>query len=230
MMNAEMLATSASGIAWTVVYIALTYRGFKDKSYGMPLVPLALNFAWEMVFSLVYPPAATATAGIVINGIWMLCDIGIIATYFLYSYSYFKRRYEISKMAWIAYSIATFLVAFGIMLTGGPFLGQFSSYFQADIFQGAIFIAYLQNLVISVCFLLMIWERKSSEGQSLTIGVFKCIGTGLTVGIYYLFILHHGQAHLMNIIVGFTFLLDLVYIRTIYRQLKKEGKNPWARL
>ena len=64
----------------------------------------------------------------------------------------------------------------------------------------------------------------------MTIGVFKCIGTGLTVGIYYLFILHHGQAHLMNIIIGCTFLLDLIYIQTIYRQLRKEGKNPWRRL
>src|SRR5215217_1343123 len=167
-MNAEMIATSASGLAWTVVYIALTYRGIKDKSYGMPLVPLALNFAWEVVFTLVYPPAATGLAGAIINGIWMLCDIGIIATYFLYSYSYFYRRYAISKATWLIFSIMTFAVAFGIMLTGGPFFGQFSDYFRADIFQGAIFIAYLQNLIISVCFLLMIWERKSTEGQSLT--------------------------------------------------------------
>lgn len=36
-MNVELVATSASGLAWTVTYIALVYRGFKDKSYGMPL-------------------------------------------------------------------------------------------------------------------------------------------------------------------------------------------------
>lgn len=229
-MNAELIATSASGLAWTVVYIALIYRGIKDKSYGMPLVPLALNFAWEFVFSLIYPPADTGVAGIVINAIWMICDIGIVACYFIYGYRYFYQRYGISKATWLTYSIAAFLVAFGIMLTGGPFFGQFVDYFKADIFHGAIFIAYIQNLIISVCFLLMIWERKSSEGQSLTIGVFKCIGTGLTVGIYYLFILHHGQAYLMNIIIGFTFLLDLVYITTIFKQLKREGKNPWKRL
>ncbi|ASK28852.1 hypothetical protein CEY12_01450 [Chryseobacterium sp. T16E-39] len=229
-MTAELVATSASGLAWTVVYIALIYRGIKDKSYGMPLVPLALNFAWEFVFSIVYPPAVTGIAGIVVNAVWMICDIGIITTYFLYSYRYFQRQYSISKREWMVYSIAAFLVSFGIMLTGGPFFGQFIPYFKHDIFQGAIFIAYLQNLIISVCFLLMIWERKSSEGQSMTIGVFKCIGTGLTVGVYYLFILHKGQAHLMNIIVGFTFLLDIIYITTIFRQLKKEGINPWKRL
>lgn len=229
-MNAELIATSASGLAWTITYIALVYRGFKDKSYGMPLVPLALNFAWELVFSIIYPPAATGLAGIAVNAIWMICDLGIIFTYFRYGYRYFSDRYRVSKPAWMAYSVFAFIVAFGIMLKGGPFFGQFNDYFKADIFQGAIFIAYVQNLVISVCFLLMIWERRSSEGQSLTIGVFKCIGTGLTVGIYYLFIQHHGNAHLMNIIVGTTFLLDLVYIHTIFIQLKREGKKPWCRL
>jgi len=98
-MNAELIATSASGLAWTVVYIALIYRGIKDKSYGMPLVPLALNFAWEFVFSLIYPPTATGIAGKIINAIWLICDIGIIALYFKYSYKNFNRRYGLSKMA-----------------------------------------------------------------------------------------------------------------------------------
>ena len=155
-MSNELLATSASGLAWTVVYVALVYRGIKDKSYGMPLVPLALNFAWELVFSLVYPPSATGLAGTIVNAIWMICDLGIIGTYFLYSYPYFYRQYQLSKSAWLTYSILAFTVAFGIMLTGGPFFGQFNRYFRGDIFQGAIFIAYVQNLVISVCFLLMI--------------------------------------------------------------------------
>lgn len=229
-MNAELLATSASGLSWTIVYIALIYRGIKDNSYGMPIVPLTLNFAWEFVFGLIYPSGNTGLAGTLINVIWMICDIGIVGCYFMFSYKYFYLRYGISKSIWLIYSITAFVVAFGIMLTGGPFFGQFVEYFKADVFHGGIFIAYIQNLIISVCFLLMIWERKSSEGQSLTIGVFKCIGTGLTVGIYYLFILHKGKAHLMNIIIGFTFILDLVYITTIFKQLKLEGKNPWIRL
>lgn len=229
-MNAELIATAASGLAWTVVYIALVYRGIKDRSYGMPLVPLALNFAWELVFSVIYPPATTGTAGVAVNLIWMICDIGIVSTYFLYGYKYFYARYNLSRAAWLLLSVFTFLVAFGIMFYGGPFFGQFTDYFYGDVFQGAIFIAYIQNLVISVCFLLMIWERGNSEGQSLTIGVFKCLGTSLTVGIYYLFTLHHGRAYLMNIIMAATFLLDLVYIGNIARLLKREQKNIWKRL
>jgi hypothetical protein len=229
-MNAEFIAVSASGLAWTITYTALVYRGIKDRSYGMPLVPLALNFAWEVVYSIIYPPASTGAAGVIVNAAWMICDIGIIITYFLYGYKYFRQRYLVNRGQWLFMSVFAFAVAFGIMLTGGPFFGQFRPYFFGDVFQGAIFIAYIQNLIISICFLLMILERRSSEGQSLTIGVFKCLGTGLTVGVYYLFFLHHGQAALMNIIIGVTFILDIMYIALIYHQLLSEGSNPWTRL
>ncbi|MEN0055073.1 MAG: hypothetical protein AAGC65_15470 [Mucilaginibacter sp.] len=228
-MNSEFIAVSASGLAWTITYVALVYRGLKDKSYGMPLIPLALNFAWEFVFSIIYPPLSDGISGTIVNGIWMTCDLGIIITYFLYSYPYFFRQYGISKKNWLICSALAFIIAFGIMLTGGPFFGQFKLYFNGDVYQGAIFIAYIQNLIISVCFILMIWERKTAEGQSLTIAIFKCLGTGLTVGIYYLFIVHQGKAMLMNIIVGATFMFDLVYIRLIYRQLLAEQKSPWKR-
>lgn len=228
-MNAETIAVSASGLAWTITYFSLVYRGFKDKSYGMPLIPLSLNFAWEFVFSVIYPPENSDISGVVINGIWMVCDIGIIFTYFLYGYRYFERYYFLGRKEWIIFSLFAFIVSFGIMLLGGPFFGQFETYFFGDVFQGAIFIAYIQNLIISVCFILMLWQRKSSVGQSLYIALTKCIGTGLTVGIYHLFFLHKGEASLMNLIIGVTFMLDIYYIYSIYKVLRHEGNNPWRR-
>lgn len=229
-MEFESIAIIGSGIAWTITYIALVYRGFKDKSYGMPIVPLALNFAWELTFSLIYPPHSTGMAATVINTIWMICDIGIIITFFMYGYQYFKKAYAVSKAQWISFSIFAFIVAFGIMLTGGPFFGQFELYFKSEMFNGAKFIAYIQNLVISICFILMLWQRKSSIGQSFTIAWSKWIGTSMTVGIYYLFFEHNGQAYLMAVIIGATLILDLHYMYLIYNQLKSDGINPWKRL
>ncbi|CZR55524.1 uncharacterized protein PAC_05412 [Phialocephala subalpina] len=42
----------AGGGLWTVTYILLTRQSFKDRTYGMPLFALALNFAWEIVYAL----------------------------------------------------------------------------------------------------------------------------------------------------------------------------------
>ena len=228
-MNLEIIATGASGIAWTIVYLALIYRGLKDKSYGMPLVPLALNFAWEFVFSILYPPENGGMAGRLINMVWMVFDIGIVFSYFRYSYAYFLASYQLKRTHWLIVSLSAFFISFGVMIFGGRLFGSFDRYFHRDIFQGAIFIAYVQNLIMSICFLLMLWERRSVEGQSMTIAIFKCIGTSLSVGVYYLFSMHHGKASLMNLIILSTFIFDLVYIFSLYRQFSSEGIHPWTR-
>lgn len=220
-----------SGIAWTITYVALVYRGFKDKSYGMPLVPLAMNFAWEITFSLIYPPHASGGLATVINTVWMICDAGIVVTFFLYGYRYFQDRYKISKPEWWMLAAVAFAASFGVMIAGGKFFGQFEPYFHNEIFEGAKFIAFIQNLVISVCFVLMYWERQNSEGQSFTIAWSKWLGTSMTVGLSYLLADHKGEdATLIFIIILATFVFDTYYMRLIYNQLKKEGINPWTRL
>lgn len=230
-MNWVEITVLLSGLSWTITYIALVNRGIKDKSYGMPLIPLALNIAWEVTFSLIYPPHVSGGLATAVNTVWMICDVGIIITFFLYGYKYFKSSYKISKPEWILLTVSAFTVAFGIMIAGGPFFGQFEPYFHNEIFEGAKFIAFIQNLVISICFILMFWQRQSSEGQSFTIAWSKWIGTSMTVGLSYLLIDHKGEdVTLMLIIIGTIFILDIYYMYLIYKQLKKEGINPWTRL
>ena len=220
-----------SGICWTITYIALVYRGFKDKSYGMPLIPLALNIAWEITFSVIYPPHSMGIAAKVINTLWMICDVGIVATYFLYGYRSFEKNYKISKELWIFISIFSFAVSMGIMVSGGPFFGQFEKYFHGDTFEGAKFIAFLQNLIMSINFIFLFWERRSSEGQSFTIAWTKWLGTSMTVGNSYLLVEHKGEeTNFMLIIITTIFILDLYYMQMIYSQLKKEKINPLLRL
>lgn len=230
-MDLVQLSVLLSGIAWTITYVALVYRGFKDKSYGMPLVPLAMNFAWEVTFSIIYPPHSGGMIATVINTVWMICDVGIVITFFMYGYKYFQNHYKISKSEWWMLAVVAFTTGFGIMLAGGPFFGQFEPYFHKEMFEGAKFIAFIQNLVISVCFVLMYWERQSSEGQSFTIAWSKWIGTSMTVGFSYLLADHKGEdATLMFIVILATFVFDTYYMRLIYNQLKKDGINPWTRL
>lgn len=37
---------------WTICYFLLVRESFKSKSYGMPLFAVAVNFAWELVYTL----------------------------------------------------------------------------------------------------------------------------------------------------------------------------------
>ena len=48
---------------WLVAYVLVIRKGFKDKTYAIPLIPICLNFTWEFMDSWVLPdevPAASA--------------------------------------------------------------------------------------------------------------------------------------------------------------------------
>src|SRR3954471_11877241 len=78
------ILTLISGISWSLVYIELIRRGFKDKTYGMPLFALTFNLSWEFLFSLVFRNNGDVTLQTIINFIWGCFDIVIAYTYFRY--------------------------------------------------------------------------------------------------------------------------------------------------
>ena len=119
---------------------------------------------------------------------------------------------------------------FAVMLLGGPFFAQFTPYFRGDIFESAKFIAFIQNAVISVSFVSMFYMRGTSAGQSFTIAWTKWLGTSMTVGASYLFVLHPEDWHFIGVFVGVTLVCDVWYMALIYGRLRREGLNPWTRL
>ncbi len=46
-----LFLTLLSGISWMLVYIDCIRLGIKQKTYGIPLFALALNIAWEGLYS-----------------------------------------------------------------------------------------------------------------------------------------------------------------------------------
>ncbi len=43
------------GVFWTLVYILIIRLGFREKTFGMPVIALCTNISWEFVFSFVRP-------------------------------------------------------------------------------------------------------------------------------------------------------------------------------
>ena len=216
-----------SGIAWTITYIGLIYRGFRDRTFGMPLIALALNIAWEFVFSFVYPPDEAYI--LVVNCVWFLFDVVIAYTFLRFGYSYWKEAFGVSKATFRSMFVLAVGGALLIMLTGAEFFGGLGGFFRDSPVEASRFIACLQNLVMSVGFLAMLWLRRSSAGQSLLIAVSKTIGTSLTVGIFYLSD-HRDNWQFIAVVIGLTLVFDLIYCVAIYRQLRIDGHNPFRRI
>lgn len=223
------MAGIISGVCWTIAYLSLIYRGFKDKTCGMPLVALSLNFSWETVFSFIYKTEDTALN--IVNPIWFILDLIILITYIMYSYKYLNHAYGISKLSWIFISLCAFLTSFAIMILGKSFFISLD-YFNGSIYEVAIFIAYIQNAIMSILFVNMFYTRKKSgysiQGQSFYVALPKFIGSSLSVGISYI-ILHQHNWSFVGIFIILIFIFDLWYCFLIWKELRDNNINPFKR-
>ncbi|QOV18183.1 hypothetical protein INP51_09010 [Blautia liquoris] len=158
-----------SGVCWTLVYISLIYRGFKDKTYGMPLFALGLNIAWEVLYSIDgifihkanMPPVQN-----VANVVWAFFDILIVITFFRYGKKYFP---EIGKKYFLPFGTLAIFTCVALQLA---FYLHFDSGVEASQYS-----AFAQNAAMSIMFLYMLFQRKGTEGQSFTVAIAKCLGT-----------------------------------------------------
>ncbi|KAK3313119.1 hypothetical protein B0H66DRAFT_632195 [Apodospora peruviana] len=64
-------------LCWDATYILMTRRALATKSYGMPLLALAVNLSWEMVYVFYVCEAVLETTGFFV---WLLLDIGLVYT------------------------------------------------------------------------------------------------------------------------------------------------------
>lgn len=43
------------GLGWLINYFGMVYTSFKERTYGMAIMPLCCNIAWEIVYCLIHP-------------------------------------------------------------------------------------------------------------------------------------------------------------------------------
>jgi hypothetical protein len=202
-----------SGICWTVVYIDSIRLGFKESTYAIPFWALAFNIAWELLQAVLEYQKSGFVLQVGITTVWLLLDCVIIYTYFLFGKKYFPQKVKSWFIAW------SILVLITVFILQYAFLSEFGFYV------GRKYAAFLQNLLMSVLFIGMLVTRGSSEGQSLTIGVSKWLGTlapAITYGI--LGSEGAGPSLLVLVIGGFCSLFDLIYI-TMLTHTKACEKN-----
>lgn len=234
--EATILAYKICVYTWMITYVALIWRGVKDRSYGMPIVALALNLTWEFTFFAVLTPYGSLDSALVPGGAWkaqlvfgicLLLDIGILYTYFRYGFRHFEGKYTLSHRLWVAYSVALLAFCFLVIHSAALFFMQFDTYFHHDQIEAAKLIAFIQNAVMSLAFVAMFHMRNSIDGQSFTIAWTKFLGSSLTVGPIYL--MQHPDNYFAWVIIGTMFLADFWYMILIWGALRRAGINPLTR-
>lgn len=243
--------TVISGLFWTLVYIILIYKGFKDKTCGMPIFVLGLNWGWEFMFGFLGEPfmntqdtllgisTAHGTPQRIWDIIWFIFDCVLI---------YLKVKYGRKEMKDAMPHIPDklYIPYIALVCLWGWVFVFFSVYEWHD--PNGFYAAYMQNFFISLLFIEKLFRdgKVVGEGVNLWIAILKFFGTlapsmlgALTLVISYKlglgWLTPNSDGALNFTWMPFTkFLIlnvtwmDIFYIFLVYRTMKKQGYSPWA--
>ncbi|ALJ01563.1 hypothetical protein DC20_18020 [Rufibacter tibetensis] len=201
-----------SGLFWTIAYILILRRGYKDKYYGMPMAALCANVSWEFIFAFVYPHPQPQ---LYIDYLWLVFDVGILVQYLAYGRSEFPEHLP-KKLFYVTFLFTLVYCA----LTITAMAQEFNDYI-------GIYAAFAQNLMMSVLFIRMLLKRNSSRGQSGYIALSKMVGTIFPSILFYLYF---PNSNLLLLLFCGIFVLDVVYFLLLYAKMKTDGINPWKRI
>lgn len=194
---------------WVIAYGFAIQRAHVDKYVGIPAIAVAGNFAWEFSHSLIIDQNIEQRP---FNLVWMLVDICILTQVFRYGNKDFPKM---SRVAFRAMIIGTLLYAATIMLA--------MTYEFRDVL--GLYDGVILATGLSSSFIITLRQRKSSIGQSMYIAIPKWLGTFLA-GLNTLIVYPHRT--LLLILFATCFVIDVVYIVMLYRQIRSEGESPWA--
>lgn len=194
-------------IGWIVAYIDAIRIGFKEKTYCIPFVAIALNITWETIGAAWYIKTGTLNYYSLTYAVWGIIDILIVTTYFKFGYAEFYRMFGKSKKTFVLWSLLFILCA-----------GAWQLFYSKSYDTWLVDTAFNQTFMMSTMFIYMHWVRRSSKGQSMLIAIAKCIGTlGPTLQGY---VTMHDS--FMAGIGTVCFILDIAYIILLYRTIRAE--------
>jgi hypothetical protein len=191
-----------------LTYIDIIKKGTRDRTYGMPLLALCANISWEFLFSFIKPHRPPQ---LIVNMIWFAFDVVILYQTLRFGPNEFK---TVSPKAFYMLFMVALVTAFSVVYTTSSTFNDWNGAYSA----------FGQNLLMSGLFIRMLKQRKSSRGQSISIAVYKLIGTVLASLAYYLADTEKRKSVFLFGCYIATFILDAMYVSMLARNKKR---NRW---
>lgn len=191
------------GLFWIFTYILVIYKGWQDKTYGMPMVAICANISWEFIFAFFYPQNDLQRY---ITLIWFVLDVFILMQFLRYAPNEYRKMLS-KKLLYFSFLITlifSMLIILGIVYEFQDFEGKY--------------VAFFQNLMMSGLFIALLLQRGNLAGQSMGIAVCKMVGTLFAAVGFYLYF----RTPLITIISVATLFYDWLYILLIYRLQRKQ--------
>ncbi len=224
-------------LLWLVTYLLIIRIGFKDRSYGIPLLAICLNITWEVYLSFICPgssivcpklaaccvagqevPICPAAQGLSlwIARVWFLLDCVIFCQLLVYG----KAQQVIPEIKRHFYVV----VALAVVLSAA---GQFS-FIRFFLDENGTIDAWMILVLMNVLFSFMLFVRPGQQGMSYAAAWTKLLGDLLiAVGLILADAVPapNGSAGFMFFLMGSAVLFDVLYLLafTVRRRAQLEA-------
>lgn len=204
-------------VMWLTLYALVIRRGFREKSFGIPIVALMFNLSWDITAAFIFP---NPTPQNYFDAVFVVIDLVI-----LYQVLRFWRNelpmFQTQPKVFYAWLAVIFSISMGLMLT---FVVEFND-------KPTTRSAFIDTLICSALFIGMFYGRPGLRGQSLIIGLCKAIGTG---SILLLMTLHPWPGTEKSVLLPMLYIsifsLDLIYVLLVYLRSRALGIHVLKRL
>lgn len=217
-----VLITLNFNLMWLTLYGLAIRRGFLDRTYGIPMVALSANFAWD-VYNTFWKRVRMPAPQPAIDFVYMLIDLVII---------YQLIRYWRNDMKGLG--TRQFYFFFGLILVFTFLIMRALIIDLNDV--PTWHAAFIDTFINSALFIVMFYNRPNLEGQSLYIGLCKLVGTAPFMLLLYFApqlgvndVVRVPQNEILPVLWIGIFVLDLVYVVLFYRRCRELRVNPWRR-
>ncbi len=205
---------------WFMAYTLLVRWGFKEKTFGMPIIGLCGNIGWEITFSqLLYPGYLAMYIG---KTMWAVFDVFIFITIWKYAANDFQN--PLIKRWVRPFTVLGVVIA--VML-----LAPFGLYYNDQL---GYFTGWALGFLNSLMMISMLFRRNSIKGQSIYIGLSIMVGNIAAYIWTAYYPVAPGQPPIIPPVINLVFFLatvpfNILYVILFYQQARKEKVNPWKR-
>ncbi|KAF2245923.1 hypothetical protein BU26DRAFT_488680 [Trematosphaeria pertusa] len=171
--------TIVMGLLWITAYILYIRQAYRDSSYGMPILSLCTNVAWELVYGLFYPPGV---AEFVTFLPYFLVDLGLVYTTIQFGANEWKHAPLVqTNIHWIV-----------LLGTGMLTWAQYSSaILLTDVHEASFWSGFACQMIVSWTALSQLISRASTRGHSLLIWFFRWSGTLCAIAVFQWRVYHY---------------------------------------
>ncbi|PYI14222.1 hypothetical protein BO86DRAFT_381414 [Aspergillus japonicus CBS 114.51] len=170
----DSLFIAGMGLGWLAYYLNVAYTSFRDQTYSMTIAGITINFAWEIVYCLVYPAKGVIERVAFFLG--LLLDITVIYAAIRNGSNEWRQSPLVMNNLALAFAGMTLFWLSGHLALAAQ-LGPGLAYSWG---------AVVCQMFISVGDVFLLLTRASTRGASYTKWLSRFLGSISTIGFAYI--------------------------------------------